>query len=941
MSVTQAAAVLSRTREKARSEPSLVAERVLALTPRDPKRALALARRGLARPGPFDPVDRGRLERALGHALRAVGQYVEARAAYLRARRSFTRAGLEIEHAICALGLIDACKYLGRMTEALGAAADARAIFTRHRDWPRLAKLETNIGNLYHQVDALEPALRHYDRAVRLMRRGVPAVDRARIDYNRANILTSLGRRKEAEDLYVGARKEFAASGQRVPAAQVAYGIACLRFLTGDYAAATTELEAVRPELAKLGARPLLALADLDLAEVLLTLRLYPEALILARSAARWFAAHDMRLEEAKCQLFMGNALGCLGRPGDAERALALANRGFRACRHVSGWAAVALARSQVALKEGNPTYAASLALRAYKRFRAAGFRNRALSAGALAAQALGLAGQPREAGRLARYLLTEPRVAGDAPSRVRLLRTAGASQAAEGNTAAALRDYRGALSELNRVQSMLFVDEWRVGFLAEEPAILDELLGLLLSRRPYTRPREIWRSIALASSPKNNPVAPSPGLGTPGPAARQAVEKLRAELEACYARLWRLQRTSSRSIAGSSVRLLERSALRLEGRLRRLAAPSTRARNMARAISSDLPKTKPGETRIVYFSAAGRLGALVLTSDSATLKTDLIANEEIERRIVLLHFQMEGRSQGSPVLEGYARVLEDRVLRHLSALGQALLDPVLSVSAPPNRVRIVPCGNLFRIPFHALPWRDLPLGASAQVMIEPSILFGANGRGTAVDERKRSGAWVIGYSGAEGMAVDYEVRSVADSLSRAVPVELRTGDAASVHELSKAAARASLIHLSGHAVYREEHPEFSALRLADGWVTVSDLAALPLQNACVVLSACETGPRGAVAGREMLGLVRGLVRAGASAVIASLWPVDDWATLELMKDLYVAWRGRGTLGEGLRQVQYARAVADQDPYLWGAFCLIGDGGVPWPGSEQPHVDPL
>lgn len=182
MSPTQVAAILAHSREKARSEPSLVAEKVLALTPRDPRRALALARRGLARSGAFDPVDRGRLERALGHALRAVGQCVEARAAYLRARRSFTRAGLEIERAICALGLIDACKYLGRMTEALGVAADARVIFLRHRDWSRLAKLETNVGNLYHQVDALEPALRHYDRAVRLLGRGAPAVDRARID---------------------------------------------------------------------------------------------------------------------------------------------------------------------------------------------------------------------------------------------------------------------------------------------------------------------------------------------------------------------------------------------------------------------------------------------------------------------------------------------------------------------------------------------------------------------------------------------------------------------------------------------------------------------------------------------------------------------------------------------------------------------------------------
>src|SRR5206468_5085291 len=104
---------------------------------------------------------------------------------------------------------------------------------------------------------------------------------------------------------------------------------------------------------------------------------------------------------------------------------------------------------------------------------------------------------------------------------------------------------------------------------------------------------------------------------------------------------------------------------------------------------------------------------------------------------------------------------------------------------------------------------------------------------------------------------------------------------------LHQASAEAALIHLAGHAVYRAEHPEFSALRLADGWVNARDLAALPLEGGTAVLSACETGARGVVAGDEVLGLVRGLCRSGASTVLASLWRVGDRATRRLMTGLH------------------------------------------------------
>ena len=85
------------------------------------------------------------------------------------------------------------------------------------------------------------------------------------------------------------------------------------------------------------------------------------------------------------------------------------------------------------------------------------------------------------------------------------------------------------------------------------------------------------------------------------------------------------------------------------------------------------------------------------------------------------------------------------------------------------------------------------------------------------------------------------------------------------------------------------------ALGRAPGRITAEELSALELTSCeLAVLSACETNVGLRLAGQGILSLQSALHAAGARATIASMWKVDDAATLELMQRMYAALWGDG-----------------------------------------------
>src|SRR5262249_57233456 len=84
---------------------------------------------------------------------------------YREAIGIYEAADMEVELARPLNGALQSLLYLGRYDEAHGYAERAREIFTRQGDRLRLARLDTNLGNLMFRQDRFEEALQLYQKA--------------------------------------------------------------------------------------------------------------------------------------------------------------------------------------------------------------------------------------------------------------------------------------------------------------------------------------------------------------------------------------------------------------------------------------------------------------------------------------------------------------------------------------------------------------------------------------------------------------------------------------------------------------------------------------------------------------------------------------------------------------------------------------------------------
>ncbi len=208
------------------------------------------------------------------------------------------------------------------------------------------------------------------------------------------------------------------------------------------------------------------------------------------------------------------------------------------------------------------------------------------------------------------------------------------------------------------------------------------------------------------------------------------------------------------------------------------------------------------------------------------------------------------------------------------------------------RRITFIPTRGLNVLPLHAC-WhesggRKRYLADRYEVAYAPSATLLEICRARS-DRRVPWPAQFYGWSGSSGDLpfAHAEVASVARLFPKpAGAARPAAGDG------NPGAETATHVHFACHGDYNWSDPLESGLQLGEGRrLRLADLFedAFPISNASlVVLSACQTGMAdpGDLAD-EYLGLTAGFLFAGAPAVVSTLWPVDDLATMFLMERLY------------------------------------------------------
>lgn len=265
------------------------------------------------------------------------------------------------------------------------------------------------------------------------------------------------------------------------------------------------------------------------------------------------------------------------------------------------------------------------------------------------------------------------------------------------------------------------------------------------------------------------------------------------------------------------------------------------------------------------------------------------------------------------------------------------LIKPIEGELTEGSLLAVVPDGALRSVPFSVLiDGQGRYLVQKTRVAVAPALAYSQAGTGDTESQQLVAASLEMEvrvpaglFDKLEGTGAEARLAAVTDGqrIERSWVIE-NFNKADLVNALTR--ERVDVLHLATHASFNGRSDR--AFIVANGEVILlSELRQILSQNRTrggeldlLVLSACET----AVGDDEAsMGLAGAAVQAGAKSAIASLWPVSDAGTAELMKVFYGRYREGRSKSEALRDAQLALIGRGGDlanPNIWAAFTLLG-----------------
>jgi tetratricopeptide (TPR) repeat protein len=839
------------------------AERALASVAAYPLQAEAAALELLSERG-LEPEAASVAERTVGLVARETGRLKAARTRLRRAIVIAESSGLKTRAVEARLSLV-LVLLQGGYPEAALAELDRAG-----ENAPREAR-----GQVFLQRALVHIRMGRFDEALDDSRRALPALRRVGDRLNEARLYSNRGilhaYRNElglaegdlnkALELYRGLDGEIAA-------AQVLHNLGYVFALKGDVPAALRRYDEAARRFADQGVgAPTL---HIDRAEVLLAARLLPEARQQIELGVAALEGNGTALDLAEARLLLSQV-------AVAQKDLDVAGASARAARlqlvRQGRSRLAALARfveSQSRWAGGTlPERVASEASLLAGVLEEKGWRLPALECRLLGARA---ALQARDPGAAAVLLAGIDKRARSGPSseRARAWYAEALGRLVAGNRAGALSALRAGLTVAEDHRATLGATELRVRTATEASELAE--LGLSLVFRSKNALAvlawsERWRAGALRSP---RAIPPSD-------------EKLASLLAVLRDTVGRLER----AVPGDEeAKLLGRQKM-LEGEIcqHSRATDGDFARAPRFPAPFELRKALGERVLVEYVESAGDLYAVIGNRDRFRLRY-LASASAAEAGRLSAQFALGRLARGrgtKPSLDAAATLLQ----RACAQLARVLIEP-LARDIEGRDLIIVPTGSL-----HALAWALLPGLSDRTMTVCPSASLWYSRQVRTAPPCPLAPGEVVLVAGPGVSNANEELNLIRQACYPRA--KLLRGRSATAKAVMNALEGRRLAHMAAHGTFRADNPQFSALELADGPLTVYDLERMSRPAQWMVLSACDAGRSAVHPGDELMGTTAALLAVGTRAIVSAVAPVPEDGVSGVMVKLHRELaRGKG-----------------------------------------------
>ena len=863
---------------------------------------------------------------ARGDALKYLGDLQEAWEMLEQSGNMFQENGDEVGWARTRIGRLHLGLRLNFVSEALADANRARAILRAYGEQEKLLRLENNMAYVFTLLGEQHQALHLYHSALAIAE-AIGEAGQSHMGLLHMNIgfvHEAMGDFPKALVEYEQARAIYISRDETRNIVNIELNIAYIAQAQGHYRQALRLLYSILER--GIDQFPLEERAvKQDLTECYLYLNRYFEARDLARQVIDGYKNFHATYDTARTLLHLATAEAELGNFAAALEALDEAAPIFRAL-DANTWTRIArLQHGQIALKQGNSDIAMAEALASATYFKSEGQQVNYATACLLMGQVSLSSGDFASANANAREALLIAQRYSVPSLRYSAHLLLGRIAEAQSLTRRAIRSYQAAAATVERVQRGLTItlrsvflenkgDAWQAlirlylesgmperAFEALEQSKSQVLLSYLANREQFYWAQDDIQSQVLISE----------------------LNKLRAE----YQTFFRLAHQPPRDLEHANTTQPEHALAAMSLRERRMRAITEQLylRNEVSATAKSAPVVSLHDIQgalddrtllIEFYNDKNHLWAFVLDSQTCHVYPLPMTVDKLDRLLAQLQVNLAAALKINTKASS-ARTLTHLIQRILQQFYLMLLEPLALGQEECERLMIVPYGAL-----HYLPFNLLYDGSSYLIERFELVTLPAASLVVQSGPKRAPGALVLSHSWDGRLPYTQTEAQIVQSLFGGT---LLTDESASRAALQVTPSQ--VLHIAAHGEYRLDQPDLSYMELADGQLYADDLLQQDLSYELVTLSGCETGRANVAADEELIGIGRGLLYAGAGALILSLWQVTDASTVQLMHHLYGALKSGMSKAAALREAQLFILQQDRQlhPALWGAFQLIGD----------------